>query len=237
MLGAPAPCSDPACHHPRAPPPQEANTRSFKLLHEYLDAAKTGSRVPLPYRFHFWLRSDGPSGSASSDGGGRPAAASEAEAEAGAGPPPGLREVSLTLPPPTRGAPGEAMSASTRKAFGSLLAALGLPSRFGGGAEDEAAEAEANRFVSLREFLPAAVEAVHQHAAPAASAQQQLGALRTALRMGRRVTAAFAEPAASGGAAAQLPLLQRLVKTLDGLGTGLDLGGLTIMWAVLPRLA
>ena len=72
----------------------------------------------------------------------------------------------LTLPPPTRGAPGEAMSGSTRKAFGSLLAALGLPSRFGGaGGEEEDAGREHSRFVSLRDFLPRAVEAVHQNAA------------------------------------------------------------------------
>lgn len=58
------------------------------------------------------------------------------------------------------------MSPTTRKAFGSLLAALGLPPVFGAGSEAEqaAAAAEYNRFVSLREFLPAAVETVHQHA-------------------------------------------------------------------------
>ena len=59
------------------------------------------------------------------------------------------------------------MSATTRKAFGSLLAALGLPPVFGAGSEAEqaAAAAQYSRFVSLREFLPAAVETVHQHAA------------------------------------------------------------------------
>lgn len=153
-------------------PAQDANTRSLKLLHEYLDEAKTGPRVPLPYRFHFYIRS------ASASAAGTGAAASEAagvaagvqagqQASAGAAAPAGLRAVSVTLPPPTRGAPGEPMSATTRKAFGSLLAAMGLPPAFGAGSEAEqaAAAAEYNRFVSLREFLPAAVETALQHAA------------------------------------------------------------------------
>ena len=73
----------------------------------------------------------------------------------------------LTLPPPTRGGPGELMSGTTRKAFGKLLGELGLPTTWGAGSEEEqAAEASAyGRLVSLREFLPAAVETVHQHAA------------------------------------------------------------------------
>lgn len=142
------------------------------MLHEYLDAARTGSKVPLPYRFHFYVR--GSTGAAAAAAGqyqlAAPAAAVAAEAAApGTAPgsaPAGLREVVLTLPPPTRGAPGEAMSGSTRKAFGSLLAALGLPSRFGGaGGEEEDAGREHSRFVSLRDFLPRAVEAVHQNAA------------------------------------------------------------------------
>ncbi len=162
---------------------QDANTRALKLLHEYLDEAKTGPRVPLPYRFHFFVRSStaapgvaaagaaaAAAQSSSASGGscttaGQPSAAAGSTAAEGA--PAGLREVSVTLPPPTRGAPGEPMSATTRKAFGSLLAALGLPPVFGAGSEAEqaAAAAQYSRFVSLREFLPAAVETVHQHAA------------------------------------------------------------------------
>ena len=156
------------------------------MLHEYLEDARTGSRVPLPYRFHFFVRGGSSTGSSSggvssssssgsSGGGGTSSsntagAASSAATTAGAAgaagvPPQGLREVVLTLPPPTRGAPGEPMSGSTRKAFSSLLAALGLPPGFAG--EDEGAEggAQDSRFVSLREFLPQAVEAVHQAAA------------------------------------------------------------------------
>ncbi|PRW44463.1 T-cell activation mitochondrial [Chlorella sorokiniana] len=167
------------------PPAKDANTRSLKVLHEYLDEAKTGPRVPLPYRFHFFVR----------------------------------------------GAPGEPMSPTTRKAFGSLLAALGLPPVFGVGSEAEqaAAAAEYNRFVSLREFLPAAVENVHQHSASQASAQQRMGALRTALRLGCHLTVSFGEPAASGGVGAQLPLVQRLVAAVDSLPPNADLAGLTVM--------
>ena len=153
------------------------------MLHEYLEAASAGPRVPLPYRFHFFLRAE-EGGSSDSDGGSSSSSSSSSE-QAGAatstaavqdaaaaaaaakpvGPPPGLREVVLTLPPPTRGAPGQDMSGSTRKAFGSLLAALGLPSRWAGDGEGDAAAAGYGRLVSLREFLPQAVEAVHQHAA------------------------------------------------------------------------
>jgi hypothetical protein len=138
---------------------QDANTKSFKMLHEYLEAARSGSRVPLPYRFHFFVRSSSSSGRSTAGSAPPPTGV------AAAGAPPGLREVVLTLPPPTRGAPGEPMSGSTRKAFSSLLAALGLPPGFAG--EDEGAEggSQYNRFVSLREFLPQAVEAVHQAAA------------------------------------------------------------------------
>lgn len=62
-----------------------------------------------------------------------------------------------------------------------------------------------------------------------ASAAQQLGALRTVLRLGRRVTAGFGEPAASAGTLQQLPLLQRLVAALDALPPGVDLAGCTVM--------
>ena len=141
---------------------QDANTKSFKMLHEYLEAARTGSRVPLPYRFHFFVRSSSSSTAGSAP---RPTGA------AAEGAPPGLREVVLTLPPPTRGAPGEPMSGSTRKAFSSLLAALGLPPGFAGGDEGADGGSQYSRVVSLREFLPQAVEAVHQ----AAATQVRLG--------------------------------------------------------------
>jgi hypothetical protein len=216
-------------------PAQEANTRSFKLLHEYLEASRTGPKVALPYRFHFFVR-EGPAHTS----GGQPEAAAAPTAppdaggtqpEAAAPPPPGLREVVLTLPPPTRGAPGDGMSGDTRKAFGRLLAALGLPSRFAGsGGEDAAGGGEAtSRHVSLRDFLPQAVEAVHQHAAAQAGAQHSLGALRAALRLGRGVTAGFGGAAASGGALRQLDLLRRLVAALDSLPPGQDLSGLQLM--------
>lgn len=167
------------------PPLQDANTRSFKMLHEYLEAARTGSRVPVPYRFHFFIRdeqagsggsssgnSDGSSdgsNSGSSDGSSDATTPAEVGAQAAGahgapGLPLGLREVAVTLPPPTRGAPGEALSGSARKAFGTLLAALGLPGRIAVGDAGQAAD-EFSRFVSLRDFLPRAVEEVHQHAA------------------------------------------------------------------------
>lgn len=60
------------------------------------------------------------------------------------------------------------------------------------------------------------------------SAQHQLGALRTALRLGRRITAGFGEPSASAGVVQQLTLLQRLVAALDALPLGLDLSGLRV---------
>ena len=169
---------------------QDANTKSFKMLHEYLEAARTGSRVPLPYRFHFFVRSSSSSSSSSIEATAAGSSASSgitsvsvtsSSSTAGSAPrptgaaaegaPPGLREVVLTLPPPTRGAPGEPMSGSTRKAFSSLLAALGLPPGFAGGDEGADGGSQYSRFVSLREFLPQAVEAVHQ----AAATQVRLG--------------------------------------------------------------
>lgn len=152
------------------PTQQDANTRSFKMLHEYLEAARTGPRVPVPYRFHFFVRTEPSSGEGSSEAAGAAGAGSQTPQQRAApdpaGPtlPPGLREVTVTLPPPTRGAPGEVLSGSARKAFGTLLAALGLPSRIGAGDGGQEAD-EYARFVSLRDFLPQAVEEVHQHAA------------------------------------------------------------------------
>ena len=59
-------------------------------------------------------------------------------------------------------------------------------------------------------------------------AQIQLSALRTALRLGRRVVPGFGEPQASAGVLQQLPLLQRLVATLDALPASIDLAGLKV---------
>ncbi len=149
------------------------------MLHEYLEAARTGPKVPVPYRFHFFVRveqaasDDGSHGSSS--GGSSTAAPADAAAQAAGAAaataaggatelPQGLQEVVVTLPPPTRGPPGEALSGSAKKAFGTLLAALGLPSRIAGGDPGQEAD-EFSRFVSLRDFLPQAVEEVHQHAA------------------------------------------------------------------------
>lgn len=61
-----------------------------------------------------------------------------------------------------------------------------------------------------------------------ASAAQQLAAVRTALRLGRRVAAGFGEPAASWGVLQQLPLLQQLAAALDALESGADLAGLRV---------
>lgn len=158
---------------------QDANTRSFKLLHEYLEEAQRGARMPLPYRFHFFVRA--PAAAAGAAPGSAPGGAGAQPGDSG-GAPPGLREVHLTLPPPTVGAPGQAMSAATKRAFGRLLAELGLPASFGEGsqAEQDAAAAEYSRFVSLREFLPAAVEAVHQHAAAQVGGSGILVAVKSA---------------------------------------------------------
>lgn len=62
-----------------------------------------------------------------------------------------------------------------------------------------------------------------------ASAQQRMGALRTALRLGRHLTVSFGEPAASGGVGAQQPLVQQLVAAVDSLPASADLAGLTVM--------
>lgn len=59
-------------------------------------------------------------------------------------------------------------------------------------------------------------------------AQHQLGALRTALRLGRRVAAGFGGAAATAGALRQLSLLQQLVAALDSLPPSADLAGLRI---------
>ncbi|KAL4428229.1 hypothetical protein ABPG75_002318 [Micractinium tetrahymenae] len=213
---------------------RDANTRSFKMLHEYLEAARTGPRVPVPYRFHFFVRTGEGSGD-DDDSSAAPGAAAEGRAPpAGdpaapaAGLPPGLREVTVMLPPPTRGAPGEALSGSARKAFGTLLAALGLPSRIGSDGDAGQEADQFSRFVNLREFLPQAVETVHQYAAAQSGAQHQLGALRTALRLGRRIAAGFGGGAAAAGALRQLSLLRRLVAALDALPQSVDLAGLKI---------
>lgn len=69
---------------------------------------------------------------------------------------------------------------------------------------------------------------MHQAAAQQAGPRQQLGALRTALRLGRGVTLAFAEPAASAGVVAQLTAAQQLAAALDAL-SAVDLRGLRVM--------
>jgi hypothetical protein len=185
----------------------------MKLLHEYVEATQTGPKVALPYRFHFFVH-----GSPNSSGP-QPAPAPAAQGSL----PAGLREVVVTLPPPTRGLPGEALSTSSRKGFSSLLAALGLPSRFAGSTDGNAANEQYSRFVSLRDFLPQAVETVHKHAAVQSSSNLPLSALRTSLRLAHNVSVGF------GHVGSQLPLLQQLVAALNSLPAGTDLSGLELM--------
>ena len=61
------------------PAPQEANTRSVKLLHEYLEAAREGPRVPVPFRFHFFVRQGGGSSEDSSSSGSDSSSTSSSE--------------------------------------------------------------------------------------------------------------------------------------------------------------
>ncbi len=75
---------------------QEANERSFKLLQEYLAAAKTGGGIGrtagLPYHFTFYIREQLVEPQEKEDG--------ESSWEASE-----LRRVALTLPPPVRDTP------------------------------------------------------------------------------------------------------------------------------------
>ncbi len=61
---------------------------------------------------------------------------------------------------------------------------------------------------------------MHQAATQQAGPRQQLGAVRTALRLGRNTVVTFAEPAASGGPVQQLALAQQVCKRIHGARSG-----------------
>lgn len=211
---------------------QEANERSFKLLQEYLAAAKHGGGIGrtagLPYRFDFFVLPPGEQG----------------EDDAA----PSLQRVELTLPPPvslsyalhlfwgagihpttpaclqTKGPPGDALSLASRKAFGRLLTACGIPDDFSDAAGHNPGSGQ---LFSLRNFIPQAAEAFHQAAAAQGGPRHQLGAIRTALRLTRGVIVPIGGQAAGGGPLEQLPQVLQLSRVLEGL-PGLDVSGLRV---------
>lgn len=178
---------------------KEANEHSFKLLQDYFDSLKHGGGIGriagLPYKFCFYLRDE--------------------NTEAG------LKKVDITLPPPTRSplAKGE-LSTSSLKAFGRLLEACGISS-------DLSAELDSHKETntSLREFLPAAAEAVHAAASSQGGPRHTVTALLTALRLGRGVSCSFTETLPVHH---QLRSMEQLLRVLDNDLPHLDLSGFKI---------
>ncbi|KAK2079082.1 hypothetical protein QBZ16_002772 [Prototheca wickerhamii] len=176
-----------------------ANEKSFKLLQEYLAAARSDRSPPVasPYRFHFFINSA--------------SGAAEPSAQ-------GLQEVSVLLPPPVpRHGPGRGIARDTRKALARLLTACGIGHELG-------LEAAAPGRQPLREFVPLAAEALHAADAALPALRASEDAVRGALRLTRGVRAAVA-PAVP--ATARLDLLHALVGALERVPE-LDLRGVPV---------
>ncbi|KAL6780145.1 hypothetical protein ACKKBF_B14260 [Auxenochlorella protothecoides x Auxenochlorella symbiontica] len=200
----------------RHPEARAANERSFKLLQEYLQATKTHAhqeqQPAVPYRFIFYLK-DGEAAEAPSP----PVATPHSI--------PGLKRVTVNLPPPAPGG-GPGHHPDTRRALGRLLHACGVPCA---GALAGGAGAPPLAPRRLRDFLPAAAEALHRAAAGAAGGPaDQAAALRGALRLTRGVSASVAAAVrAARGPAAVLQLYRDLAAALAAL-PGLDLAGVAL---------
>ncbi|KAK9833576.1 hypothetical protein WJX81_007838 [Elliptochloris bilobata] len=183
-----------------------ANEHSFKLLQEYLDAAKSGGEkgrtAGSPYNFEFYV----PDEKASPD-----------SAQ--------LRRVALTLPPPARldFRSGSDLPATTHLALGKLLGACGVTYEFSGRGEGEDMS-----HASLRRFVPGAAGAQRERRLQQMTAAQELGAVRTALRVGRGVTVAFGGCVLGLAPHERVELLQRLAKALDS-AQGARLRGVQVL--------
>ncbi|DBA76668.1 hypothetical protein WJX79_007357 [Trebouxia sp. C0005] len=202
------------------PPARDANEKSFKMLQEYLTAAKQGDlgTAALPYNFVFYLHQSQDQTSQ------QKAAAADAATQQGGAVSNGLHKVSLTLPPPARKdyAQPDQLPAATQASIGKLLSACGLQSDVEGALSDEQASKR------LRLFVPAAAEMGRQRAAAQLGPKSQLSMVRTALRLGRQVTVGLSSSLQHKSAAVQADILTRLAGALDRT-PDVDMAGVHLM--------
>ncbi|KAK9907490.1 hypothetical protein WJX75_004677 [Coccomyxa subellipsoidea] len=194
---------------------RQANEHSFKLLQEYLDAAKKGGEVGrtagVPFKFLFYLHKE--------QEGDLSEGLHEERADKG-----DLKRVDLVLPPPARldaGAAEGTLPQATQRALGKLLTACGLIADFVGGADEGAA-------ACLREFMPAAAELARQRQFTQRGPRHDISALRTALRLGRQVTVGFSPAVRAQGPGAQAEQLRKLAAALDRI-SHVQLAGVHVM--------
>lgn len=206
------------------PPARDANEKSFKMLQEYLAAARQGDQgfAALPYHFVFYLHQSPASAQAT-----QPLQSSPVQPTATQQPdalPDGMHKVALTLPPPARKdyAQPDQLPAATQASLGKLLSACGLESEVDGGLGGGAATKR------LRLFVPSAAEVGRQRQAAQLGPRHQLSMVRTALRLGRQVTVGLSSSLQQKPTDAQADILTRLTAALDA-STDVNLSGHHIM--------
>jgi hypothetical protein len=230
------------------PSERDRNERSLKLLSEYLAAARSLTRGPgddvgddaddpllrdpspppsthtLPFRFVFYLAPEDEQGD-------------EGKEQEPESPPPQLRKVELTLPPPERGRGARgSLSPAARRALRKLLSACGVPEPPEDAPDDERLrnvsfdEPDSDRTISglepgqrLADWLALAAEAARRGGGGGArglapsppDAAVRVANLRGALRLSRGLIVGFSPDLRRAlPAARQVALLSALIRVL-----------------------
>eukprot|EP00877_Chromochloris_zofingiensis_P009526 jgi/Chrzof1/4827/Cz15g00240.t1 len=169
------------------PAEKAENERSFKLLQEYLSAARaTGPSGPADrtaFRFCFYVRKEDAALAEIED----VTTDEDQNATADEPSPSSFQKCEVILPPPERAIPGtDYLPPSVNKALRKLLTSCGIPGDSFADDMDEG-DVAAGVLQPLTSFLQAAAEVVRQHESSSIGSDVRIANIRGAMRLARGV--------------------------------------------------